>query len=456
MAFISLNTQYKAPTFEEQIRPYLAYAEAYNQMEEGLDTLNQEANKYSAFIDPNSEAYKTVQSYKDELKNLSNTLYEQGMNRNNNFSAVRALRRQFNDSILPINTAAVKLEEYNTEKRKLEAQGLRVYNMPSIDQYIKDPTSTYKVWDPKTTLAVGTLMGANDLANAETKHRLDKIDATNNLFTSWQEVENAKIQAVLDGSSDILHKQAIADGIDPNSEIYNQYIQTLARGYVQGSTPKKESKVLANDLGKANLEVNTYARKAAIELSNQKKLLKEKAAKSSDGRYFITKTYENPYKKSHEPKVNGMSFKANGKFSKELTSHLLDFGKTKNHKELYKYIKQSDGSHGAGYWDWKEMNEDNAQITKLWIAADVGKIRMLTSDGHIWDVSSRCFKNGDQIHQGLASIKELYSHTKTAENKSAQLRIDNLANEIFIAINDEFNDIAKVPTETLSKDTDIY
>lgn len=274
MAFVSIDARFKPLSLDEYLKPALMHQAAYEQYDQGLEDLATDASKYSQYIPKDSQAYATQQQYMQELKDIANTLYNEGMNINNNFSTVRALRKQYIDTVLPINNAAQKLEAYNKEARDLQSKGLYVYGMPNIDDLIKDPTVTYKMFDPKTLEEDGMKAGASELTNSPYKHMiLGAVDPYHDVYSQVRELDPEIKQAVVNGKYKQFDNYLKAKGIDPNAnpEAYQAGMTFLTNGFIVGASTQREDKLIDNVKAKADLEVNTYSRKKAIDYSYAQK-----------------------------------------------------------------------------------------------------------------------------------------------------------------------------------------
>lgn len=269
MAFISLDAKYQPLSFEEYIAPYVAHQQAYERYTQGLEDLANDASKYAQYIPKDSQAYATQQRYLEGLKNTSDVLYNEGMNINNNFNTVRALRKQYTDEILPINSAAQRLGALTDLASQYEAKGLRTFNMPSIDDLVKDGTLTFKTYSPEKIKQEGMLYGAALLANNPTKRYLQKIagDPYHNVLISENKLDPQVYQELMsDPSNNRAIISALAtQGITPNDEVFNEVAQQYILGVIEGSVRKEESQVLSDEGAKASLDLWKYRKQKEID-----------------------------------------------------------------------------------------------------------------------------------------------------------------------------------------------
>lgn len=273
MAFVSVNAKFKPLSLEEYLTPALMHQQAYEKYEQGVEDLMTEASKYSQYIPKGSKAYEQQQQYLQQLKDTSNMLYNQGMNVNNNFSTVRALRKQYISDVLPINAAAQKLGTYSEEARKLQSSGLYVYGMPTIDDLIQDPNSTYKTLNPEQLQKIGASRGAADLEDSPIVHAITgKIDPYHNVYSQIQQLDPSLKQAVMEYNYEPFKARLAVMGINENTDpnTYNFAMQQLVDGYIAGAATKRKDNIIDDKEALSNLSVNEHARKSAIDLKNKK------------------------------------------------------------------------------------------------------------------------------------------------------------------------------------------
>ena len=112
MATLAMNVKYKPMSFEERLRPFLMYDQAYKENLNNINTLADAASKYSAYIDPNSKAYSDYKNYTQQLKDTASYFQQNGMDMNHNANMIVGLRNQYRDTMIPINNAALTLASY--------------------------------------------------------------------------------------------------------------------------------------------------------------------------------------------------------------------------------------------------------------------------------------------------------------------------------------------------------
>lgn len=458
MAFISVNAKYQPLSFEEYIAPYVAHQQAYERYTQGLEDLANDASKYAQYIPKDSQAYATQQRYLEGLKNTSDVLYNEGMNINNNFNTVRALRKQYTDEILPINSAAQRLGALTDLASQYEAKGLRTFNMPSIDDLVKDGTLTFKTYNPEKIKQEGMLYGAALLANNPTKRYLQKIagDPYHNVLISENKLDPQVYQELMnDPSNNRAIISALAtQGITPNDEVFNEVAQQYILGVIEGSVRKEESQVLADEGAKAGLDIWKYRKQKEIEYDYAKKT---KALTSNEETPKIPISYINhPQGKNENMQL--LNTKPDGAVLKYITDRLKT--EVKNRKGgITSSVSRVDGKSGVFRQDFDEYG-DNLNIVKIGVEPSSGKYLIQTDDGLWWRVNNPSVIDaqlGYNIENNKidSQIKSLHAKIKQATNdiqrESLRKGLNALSTNMLLGLNDLAIEIARAGNETPKK-----
>lgn len=458
MAFISLNAKYQPLSFEEYIAPYVAHQQAYEKYTQGLEDLATDASKYAQYIPKDSQAYATQQRYLEGLKNASDVLYNEGMNINNNFNTVRALRKQYTDEILPINSAAQRLGALTDLASQYEAKGLRTFNMPSIDQLVQDGTLTFKTYSPEKIKQEGMLYGAALLANNPTKRYLQKIagDPYHNVLISENKLDPQVYQELMsDPSNNRAIVSALAtQGVTPNDEVFNEVAQQYILGVIEGSVRKEESQVLADEGAKAGLDLWKYKKQKEVEYDYAKKT---KALTSNEETAKIPVSYINhPLGKNENMQL--LNTKPDGAVLKYITDRLKT--EVKNRKGgITSAVSRIDGKSGLFRQDFDEYG-DKLNVIKVGVEPSSGKYLIQTDDGLWWRVNNPSVidaqlgyniennKIDSQIKSLHAKIKQAASDT---QRESLRKGLNALSTNMLLGLNDLAIEIAKSGNETPKK-----
>lgn len=93
MAYITVGSTFTPFTYEEKVRPFMQYNEAYNDIEDKYLTMQERAAQVGALIDPtiSPEAYKIYQNYQNAIQTAFDDLYGNGLTNANRamFSNIR-------------------------------------------------------------------------------------------------------------------------------------------------------------------------------------------------------------------------------------------------------------------------------------------------------------------------------------------------------------------------------
>ena len=127
-------------SYQEMLAPLMQAQTAYDQMQDNMLVLGEEANTYKQLIDTDPEASKTLQEYNNTLESMANQLSTQGLKAVNRNSLLN-LRRRYNRDVKPINDAAKTLAGLQDMYRNAYAkdQTLMKGAMPTISELVANP-----------------------------------------------------------------------------------------------------------------------------------------------------------------------------------------------------------------------------------------------------------------------------------------------------------------------------
>lgn len=127
-------------SYQELMAPIETAQSAYNQMQDNMLTLGEEANVYKQLIDADPYASSVLKGYNDTLTDLSNKLSNEGL-KSVNRNTLLSLRRQYNDKVKPVNDAAKTLVGLQDLYREAYAKDNTMMRgaMPSISDLIENP-----------------------------------------------------------------------------------------------------------------------------------------------------------------------------------------------------------------------------------------------------------------------------------------------------------------------------
>lgn len=150
------NAQFKPFSFSERMAPILLYQEKYDKMQDNLLALGEEANQWQQYIDADPQAKKILEDYNINLNNLSDSLAQNGLKAVNR-NTLLSLRRNYNETVRPLNDAAKTLATMYDAYRKQQASDptLMRSNMPTVTELMQDPGASPTVASGKTLYEQG-------------------------------------------------------------------------------------------------------------------------------------------------------------------------------------------------------------------------------------------------------------------------------------------------------------
>lgn len=137
-----VKVTYQPFSLQERMAPLAMMKEEYDKVNEGLAELGMTANQVAQYIDPNSEAGRTLAQYNQTLDDAAGTLSREGL-KGLSRTALYNLKRAYQSQIAPINEGA---KNYFTLQAKIKEMQwkdptIMVSGMPTLDEYIKNPSA---------------------------------------------------------------------------------------------------------------------------------------------------------------------------------------------------------------------------------------------------------------------------------------------------------------------------
>lgn len=290
MAFVSIDARFKPLSLDEYLKPALMHQAAYEQYDQGLEDLATDASKYSQYIPKDSQAYATQQQYMQELKDVANTLYNEGMNINNNFSTVRGLRKQYLNSILPINSAAQTYAEQAKVKQELQAKGFVFYNEPTFDELVINPTLTASMYNSDKVYTAAANMAKALSSRTPLAEQIQHLDKYNMIYRGGTGLTEDHVQLMLSNPefqkqlNTILIQNGI-DGTKMTDEQYQQAMNTALNGAYSGFTYNPKEQLLEDKEAVADLNIR---KSIALENAKTQNAMKINTANSDNSLNTIT------------------------------------------------------------------------------------------------------------------------------------------------------------------------
>ena len=240
---MAVTSKYQPFTFQERISPILALQEEYNKLNESIIAEGEKSNQYYQYLDPDARAI--VDQYNGSLNKVAQDLSANGMkavSRNTLF----ALKRQYNDQILPINKAAENYGAIQAQIRELQMKDptLMIQSVPTVSELMKDPSAVPSILSGATLYKSGT-NAANQIPNL-----------------TYEQIQSGNIPNM----EEIVEQIAIQSGVAADNAQAREYIR---RGIMDG-------------VGVRASEMAQYAEKVRIqEASDMRKIAARTAASIS-------------------------------------------------------------------------------------------------------------------------------------------------------------------------------
>lgn len=162
-----VNSTFKPFTFDEYIKPYQLYGEAYKAQEDALSELSAKANVWEELANEETdpETYKMYKKYATDLQTQADNLSKYGLNPGSR-SALMDLKGRYSKEITPIEQAYTRRRTLADEQREARSKDDTILfdkeaNTISLDDLISNPELSYTNYSGKTLASqVGTAVKA--------------------------------------------------------------------------------------------------------------------------------------------------------------------------------------------------------------------------------------------------------------------------------------------------------
>lgn len=143
-----INSTFQPFSFEQYIRPYQLYEQAYKEQETYLDALNQGANSYKSRAEKEKDA-KWAQKYLEyaqDFEEAADRMSKEGLSASTRGS-IRGLKTRYFDTVIPVEKAMQRQLELAKMADSANPALRNLYGeMPSIDALIENPTLNRAVY----------------------------------------------------------------------------------------------------------------------------------------------------------------------------------------------------------------------------------------------------------------------------------------------------------------------
>ena len=144
---LQINSQFQPFSFDELVKPYVMYGQAYKDTENAYTDLDTKASIWENLANQQTDpiAYAQYKKYSDDLKEQADILATEGLNPSVR-AALNKLRGRYSSEIVPIEQAYQRRAEQIAEQRKLGNSSINSYDaaLTSLDTYLSNPSLSYE------------------------------------------------------------------------------------------------------------------------------------------------------------------------------------------------------------------------------------------------------------------------------------------------------------------------
>ena len=144
-----VNSKFRPYSFDELVKPYAIYGQAYEEQQNQLFDLAVKSNVWKGLANEQTDptAYKMYKTYADDLETRAGMLAKEGLTPASRKSMLD-MKTRYSSEITPIDTAYKKREELAKEQRTLRAQDTSAmfdvdYSTASLDKLLANPSASY-------------------------------------------------------------------------------------------------------------------------------------------------------------------------------------------------------------------------------------------------------------------------------------------------------------------------
>ena len=146
------NSQFKARSFDDLLRPYAMYTQEYRAQENAIADLATKADIWAGLANEQTDpvAYAQYMNYANDLKDQAAIMADRGLNPSSR-QAILNLKRRYASEIIPIEQAYKTRQAQAEEQRKALLQNptlmmSRRADTTSLDRYMENPNLGYETY----------------------------------------------------------------------------------------------------------------------------------------------------------------------------------------------------------------------------------------------------------------------------------------------------------------------
>lgn len=461
-----INSQFKPYTFDELVKPYQMYGQAYREQEDALTELESKANIWERLANSaiDQDTYNVYKSYADDVRAQADQIAQRGLTPTSRQS-VAQLRARYSSDITPIEAAYKAREEQAKEQQKalLQDPSLmfnRRASSTSLREYINNPQLEYSPASGKDIAARSSAMYssiANEITEAK---KSGQLDAYNNLFRKKYGITADEAMDYMRNPTkegyqfleSIAQQAARESGVgDWGDEVSWNRALEWARSGVTSAVGKSDITSFTNQGAVASLNLRNQLelanRKAAAEKASKKR---ESASLIDRTSYFFSKDREklqkllgdsgeliNPNKWGAASRYDlpKLIFDKQGKFSRPAKSASPYADASTQARNYYDTIQDILVNHGYSKESLSDMNKSQIENALQGIynqnSSDLSGINL-----YRWKLDSDATKH---ILQGVASqgsaLKEITGFKEGSlqygDDIKAEYKDDTLGNIMY-------------------------
>lgn len=182
-----VNSKFRPYSFDELVKPYAIYGQAYDEQQNQLSDLAVKSNVWKGLANEQTDptAYKMYKTYADDLETRVGMLAKEGLTPASRKSMLD-MKTRYSSEITPLENAWKARDEQRKMQEQLQTQDptlllSRRASTTSLDDYIKNPELSYNSYSGKlVTAQVAQAAGAlaKELKNYGTGKPIDAFTNT--------------------------------------------------------------------------------------------------------------------------------------------------------------------------------------------------------------------------------------------------------------------------------------
>lgn len=154
-----VNSKFRPYSFDELVKPYAIYGQAYDEQQNQLSDLAVKSNVWKGLANQQTDptAYQMYKTYADDLESKADMLAKEGLTPASR-KGMLDLKSRYSSEITPLENAWKARDEQRKLQEQLTAQDptlllSRQASTTSLDDYIRNPQLSYKSYSGKLITA---------------------------------------------------------------------------------------------------------------------------------------------------------------------------------------------------------------------------------------------------------------------------------------------------------------